>query len=190
MSNRTSEANKAVTQAWFREAALVQQGQGTRNWTPQQQADILSKGKAYDTNGKAFEGHHMKSAEAYPAFQGEAGNIQFLSRSEHLAAHGGCFTNATNGYYNPVSGKSESFQGAGYTPCEATPLTNAVSSDQVISKLNSLEHDPVDTASASPSNVLSQLNALEHSSPAEQSGEGVDGAGQAPAQSAAEGQGM
>lgn len=190
MSNRTSEANKAVAQAWLREAALVRQGQGTRNWSPEQQADILSKGKAYDANGKAFEGHHMKSAEEYPAFQGEAGNIQFLSRSEHLAAHDGCFTNATNGYYNPVSGKFEGFQGAGYSPCKAVPLTNTASPNEVADKLNSLEHGPADTACANQPDVLSQLNALEHSVPAEQGGEGLDSAEQATAQSAAEGQGM
>jgi len=31
-------------------------------WTPEQQRDILEKGKAYTDDGKAFEGHHMKSA--------------------------------------------------------------------------------------------------------------------------------
>ena len=34
----------------------MQEGKGTREWTLQQQQDILDKGKAYDDNGKAFEG--------------------------------------------------------------------------------------------------------------------------------------
>ena len=72
--SRTSlkERNKAVRKAWEREQQLVQEGNGTRDWTPEQQKEILELGKAYyhsddpnDINdGKAFEGHHMKSAEA------------------------------------------------------------------------------------------------------------------------------
>ena len=64
------ERNKAVRRAWIKEQELVQEGQGTREWTPEQQKDILEKGRAYDENGKAFEGQHMKSAEQYPKYQG------------------------------------------------------------------------------------------------------------------------
>lgn len=89
MSRRTSESNKAILAAWNKEQELVLEGKGTREWTPRQQRDILEKGKAYDDNGKAFEGQHMKSAEMYPEYQGEPGNIQFLTRTEHLEAHDG-----------------------------------------------------------------------------------------------------
>lgn len=65
------ERNKAVREAWNKELELVQEGKGTREWTPEQQKDILEKGRAYDEKGKAFEGQHMKSAEMYPEYQGE-----------------------------------------------------------------------------------------------------------------------
>ena len=109
MSNRTSEANKAIAAAWVNEKQLVLDGKGTRNWTPEQQNDILTKGKAYGEDGKAFEGHHMKSAEAYPEFQGECYNIEFLSRTEHFSAHNGDFKTPTNGYFNPQTGETKDF---------------------------------------------------------------------------------
>ena len=52
MSRRTSEASKAVRYAWQREQELVQKGKGTRDWTEEQQRDILNKGKAYGDDGK------------------------------------------------------------------------------------------------------------------------------------------
>lgn len=87
------ERNKAVREAWIKEQNLVQEGKGTRAWTPEQQKDILEKGKAYDDSGKAIEGQHMKSAEQYPEYQGDPGNIQFLTRAEHLEAHNGNWQN-------------------------------------------------------------------------------------------------
>ena len=106
MSNRTQGADKAIREAWKQEQELVRQGQGTRDWTPQQQRDILERGKAYDTNGKAFEGHHKKSVEKYPQYQGDPDNIQFLTRKEHIEAHGGSTQNPTNGFYNPSTGET------------------------------------------------------------------------------------
>lgn len=47
MSRRTAESNRAILAAWNKEQELVQEGKGTREWTPQQQQDILEKGKAY-----------------------------------------------------------------------------------------------------------------------------------------------
>lgn len=129
MSRRTSEASKAIRLAWQKEQELVLNGKGTRDWTPEQQRDILDKdkGKAYDENGKAFEGHHMKSAEKYPEYQGEPDNIQFLTRSEHLAAHDGFFRNLTNGYYNPITGETRDFGSNMYEPCEVIKLNDPVS---------------------------------------------------------------
>lgn len=69
MSRRTSESNKAILAAWNKEQELVREGKGTRDWTPEQQQDILDKGKAYDENARAFEGQHMKSAEKYPEYR-------------------------------------------------------------------------------------------------------------------------
>ena len=51
MSRRTAEASKAIAVAWENEQKLVQEGKGTRDWTPEQQKDILERGKAYDENG-------------------------------------------------------------------------------------------------------------------------------------------
>lgn len=126
MSNRTAQANKAVTQAWENEYRLVSEGKGTRDWTPEQQRDILDKGKAYGDDGRTFEGHHMKSVEGYPDFQGDPGNIQFLSRPEHNAAHNGSFQNPTNGYFNPFTRETKDFGDNKYEPCIIIKLSDPV----------------------------------------------------------------
>lgn len=120
------ERNKAVREAWNKELELVQEGKGTREWTPEQQKDILEKGRAYDENGKAFEGQHMKSAEMYPEYQGEPGNIQFLTRTEHLEAHDGNWQNPTNWYYNPVTKEKFGFGDGPFIPCEIIQLPEPI----------------------------------------------------------------
>lgn len=126
MSSRTAKANKAIADAWEKKSQLVSEGLGTRDWTPEQQQDILERGKAYDDNGKAFEGHHMKSVEAYPEYQGDAENIQFLSRPEHRAAHNGNFQIPTNGYFNPNTGDTQNFGNSIYEPCKIIRLSNPI----------------------------------------------------------------
>lgn len=123
MSRRTAESNKAILAAWINEQELVKVGKGTRDWTPQQQQDILEVGKAYDDNGKAFEGQHMKSAEMYPEYQGSPGNIQFLTRAEHLEAHDGSWQNPTNWYFNPVTKEKIDFGDGPFIPCEIIQLS-------------------------------------------------------------------
>lgn len=120
------ERNKAVREAWNKELELVQEGKGTREWTPEQQKDILEKGRAYDENGKAFEGQHMKSAEMYPEYQGEPGNIQFLTRTEHLEAQDGNWQNPTNWYYNPVTKEKFDFGDGPFIPCEIIQLPEPI----------------------------------------------------------------
>ena len=120
------ERNKAVREAWNKELELVQEGKGTREWTPEQQKDILEKGRAYDENGKAFEGQHMKSAEMYPEYQGEPGNIQFLTRAEHIEAHDGNWQNPTNWYYNPVTKEKFDFGDGPFIPCEIIQLPEPI----------------------------------------------------------------
>lgn len=124
MSHRTAEANKAIEEAWKKEQGYVSQGQGTRDWMPKQQKDILEKGKAYDERGKAYEGHHMKSVEAYPEYQGKPENIQFLSREEHKTAHNQNFQNSTNGHYDPGTGQTTQFEENSLEPCKAEKLSN------------------------------------------------------------------
>ena len=41
----------------------------------------------------------MKSDEKYPEYQGDFGNIQFLTRAEHLEAHDGNRQNPSNWYF-------------------------------------------------------------------------------------------
>ena len=120
------ERNKAVREAWNKELELVQEGKGTREWTLEQQKDILEKGRSYDENGKAFEGQHMKSAEMYPEYQGEAGNIQFLTRAEHLEAHDGNWQNPTNWYYNPITKEKFDFGDGPFIPCEIIQLSEPI----------------------------------------------------------------
>jgi hypothetical protein len=68
----------------------------------------------------------MKSVEGYPDFQGDPGNIQFLSRPEHNAAHDGSFQNPTNGYFNPFTGKTKDFGDNKYEPCIIIKLSDPV----------------------------------------------------------------
>lgn len=114
------ERNKAIRLAWEREQALVAEGKGTRDWTKEQQQDILDpdKGKAYDDNGRAFEGQHMKSVAEYPEYQGDPDNIQFLTREEHLEAHKGSWQNPTNWYYNPETKEFVDFGDSKPIPCK------------------------------------------------------------------------
>lgn len=126
MSNRTSEAIRAVAAAWENEKTRVSEGRGTRDWTPEQQHDILTRGKAYDTDGRAFQGQHMKSVEMYPEYQGDPDNIQFLTREEHLEAHGGSWTNPTNWYFDPVTKQKTDFGDGPFIPCRELKLSEPV----------------------------------------------------------------
>lgn len=128
--SRTSikERNKAIRQAWEKEQQLVREGKGTRDWTKEQQQDILDpdKGKAYDDQGRAFEGQHMKSAAEYPEYQGNPDNIQFLTREEHLAAHKGSWQNPTNWYYGPVAKEFHDFGDRDIVPCKIIELSDSI----------------------------------------------------------------
>jgi len=121
----------AIRDFWNRERELIKEGKGTRDWTLQQQIEIMNfkpgrggerkdANAPTDVNGKAYEGHHMKSAEAYPQYQGRGDNIQALTRDEHLAAHAGGFHKPTNGYYNPETGATTEFGDA--EPAQPEPV--------------------------------------------------------------------
>ena len=129
MANREpAKCAKAVQGFWNNERDFIKQGQGTRNWTSQEQIEIMNfkpsgserKNAAAPTYGQGergeygmnydkYEGQHMKSAEAHPEFQGEPNNIQALTRDEHQQAHNGDFRNPTNGYYDPQTGQMTDF---------------------------------------------------------------------------------
>lgn len=156
MSRRTAESNKAIRLAWSREQELVKEGKETRDWTFEQQQDILEKGKAYDEEGYAFQGQHMKSAEKYPEFQGDPHNIQFLTRVEHLEAHDGDWMNPTNWYYNPVTKEKIDFDDGKFIPCQIVFLSEPV----VIVKVEKAfeENKTADNSSKSKENTNSNVN--------------------------------
>lgn len=143
------ERNKAIRLAWEREQKLVSVGKGTRNWSQEQQKDILdpNKGKAYDENGRAFEGQHMKSAAEYPEHQGNPDNIQFLTREEHLEAHKGSWQNPTNWYYDPVTKDYIDFGEGDFFPCKEIKLSDPVSSIESIT-IETEKDDAVKTQNA------------------------------------------
>lgn len=136
MSRRTAEANKAIRLAWQRESELVQEGKGTRDWTEEQQKDILNSeiGKAYDEKGRAYEGQHMKSVEKYPEYQGDPNNIQFLTKDEHLEAHKGNWQNPTNWYYDPEKKKYFDFGNGEIIPVKPKELSSPIYKTKSVSE--------------------------------------------------------
>lgn len=150
MSRRTAEASKAIRRAWDNERELVSKGKGTRNWTEDQQREILEGRCAHDENGLALEGHHMMNAEAHPELQGEPGNIQFLTRKEHLDAHKGSWRNPTCGYYDPVTGLTHPFECDAYSPCEPIDLSSPVATTNKPS-------EPSETIDNGPVNVEASI---------------------------------
>ena len=104
MSDVSYERRRAVELAWKNEKGRVLDGKGTRDWSQKEQREIIAKGKA-----KGYQGHHMKSVDGHNSKAGDPNNIQFLTRSEHLAAHKGNYRNNTNGYYDPSTGKMNEF---------------------------------------------------------------------------------
>ena len=83
---KASDRAKAVRQAWKNELLDVKAGGNgvSRHWTALEKTELLSTGKI-----KGYQGHHMKSVKGYPQLASDPTNIQFLTRAEHLAAHGG-----------------------------------------------------------------------------------------------------
>ncbi len=146
------ERNKAIRLAWEREQKLVAEGKGTRDWSEDQQKDILDpdKGKAYDEKGRAFEGQHMKSAAEYPEYQGDPDNIQFLTREEHLEAHKGSWQNPTNWYYNPETKEFVDFGENKPIPCAAISLSEPVCSPAIESQNKSDELKETDKEKTAP----------------------------------------
>ena len=124
-SNLDYERRKAVANAWKKEKGLVIGGKGTRDWTQKEQREIISKGRA-----TGYEGHHMKSVDGHNSRAGDANNIQFLNRKEHLAAHGGDFHNNTNGYYDYKTGEMHSF-GRNKPSIATKELSNPLSGHQI-----------------------------------------------------------
>ncbi|MGS0747491.1 RHS repeat-associated core domain-containing protein [Halpernia sp. GG3] len=88
----TSQRKKAVRVAWKQERELARQGKSTRNWTKAELKELEETGKV-----KGYQGHHINNVNHYPEQAGNPNNIEFLTPSEHLDAHGGNFRNETSG---------------------------------------------------------------------------------------------
>ena len=91
-----AERAGAIRRAWKNEVLNVQNGGNgiSRKWTNSEKVELLKNGKV-----KGYHGHHMKSVKGYPELAGDENNIQFLTGSEHLKAHGGNWRNVTHGRY-------------------------------------------------------------------------------------------
>ena len=88
--------SKAVKDAWKAEVDNVKNGGDgiTRKWSGPEKEQLLARGKV-----KGYHGHHMKSVKGYPELAGDPNNIQFLTKAEHLMAHGGNWRNITHGIF-------------------------------------------------------------------------------------------
>jgi len=115
----TAQRKAGVKQAWTKEKERVAQGEGSRDWTPEQQDEIMKDGGV-----KGYRGHHMKSVSTYPEHAANPENIQFLTQDEHIqGAHQGSTHNQTNGYYNPETGQMTDFGRKAPTPVESHALS-------------------------------------------------------------------
>lgn len=131
----------ATKESLDRERELVRQGKGTRDWTPEQQADILQGYRPKDANGVSYEGHHMMSVSEYPQYAGDVNNIQWLSYDEHLyGAHRSNTHFPTNGYYDPVTGIITPFENEPVAP-KVIELSNPVeiAQDTTVSIINGID---------------------------------------------------
>lgn len=123
--------SRAVKQAWKQEQAYVKDGLGTRDWTPEQQKEILNKGSL-----TGYEGHHMRSVSNGITYDEQLkiaedkNNIQFLEKSkennEHIRAHDGDTRNRTNGYYNVKTGQTIDFGNNPPEPPKAEKLSSPI----------------------------------------------------------------
>lgn len=144
------ERRRAVSEAWKTEKSKVLEGKGTRDWSQKEQKEIISKNHA-----TGYQGHHMKSVHDHNSKAGDANNIQFLTRKEHLAAHRGNFKNSTNGYYNPKTGEMNDFGKKG-AHIEERELSKPLSDSQkshAMSKERNLKNEKIKSAKERAKNI-------------------------------------
>ncbi|MGZ9708608.1 PAAR domain-containing protein [Pseudomonas sp. GNP013] len=95
---------KGVSRFWSDERTKLKLGEsGTRKWSPEQKADILS-GKTPKYNGESIQGHHKYNALDHPQLASDPKNIYPATRTEHFERwHGGSWRNDSFG--EPVNFK-------------------------------------------------------------------------------------
>jgi len=131
MSDYKAERRRAINNAWKNEKAHVRNGRGTRDWTQEEQRQIITTGSAKD-----YHGHHMKSVKDYPQHATNPDNIQFLNSTEHIkGAHRGDTQNATNGYYDPKTGITHNFGNRNPSAPQASALSNPLSQRQQVNAI-------------------------------------------------------
>ncbi len=115
MSNKSLNSLRAsaVEQAWARERELVLQGKGTRQWSLNQQAELIKTGKV-----TGFEGSHILGVKDHPEYAGDPNNIQFLPTIAHMdGVHNGNFRADTEeGLYNERTGRIDRVAEPGTIP--------------------------------------------------------------------------
>lgn len=88
-----NERRSAVRQAWRQEQELIKAGQqGTRRWTAAEKRILAKTGKV-----PGYQGHHINSVNGHPELAGNPNNVEFVTRAENLARHGGNWRNPTTG---------------------------------------------------------------------------------------------
>jgi hypothetical protein len=75
---------QGVRDFWKEERNRLEQGKpGSRDWTPEQEADIRARRVPKDEEGRPIEGHHIDSVEKYPEKAADKRNIKPLKFREH-----------------------------------------------------------------------------------------------------------
>lgn len=100
-NNSTSDSmrNVGVSQMWDYLKAEAQMGGNLSGFTPEQQSELLERGKI-----RNFEGHHINSVDAHPDLQANPDNVVPLEEHRfgdgprnHFAAHNSNWRNPTEG---------------------------------------------------------------------------------------------
>jgi GHH signature containing HNH/Endo VII superfamily nuclease toxin len=89
---------KGVDRFWAEERIRLRDGEsGTRNWSPQQQDDIVNY-RTPTHGGKPIEGHHKYNALDHPQIADDPNNIYPATKEEHFRRwHGGSWRHDTFG---------------------------------------------------------------------------------------------
>lgn len=148
---------RAVREAWKQEKEYVKDGKGTRDWTPEQQEDLMKNNSV-----QGYEGHHMRSVSNGKTYEeqmeiaGDKNNIQFLEKTkennEHLRAHGGDTRNRTNGYYDVKTDKIKDFGDREPKAPKAEKLSNPVMQEEKGKEASHVDEYGVDLSKAEPKN--------------------------------------
>lgn len=92
---------RGVDRFWRQERQRLRAGEpGTRNWSPEQRAEIMA-GRRPKFDGSTIEGHHRYNALDHPHIADDPNNIYPATRNEHQHRwHGGSWQNDTYGTPN------------------------------------------------------------------------------------------